>query len=107
MTQIFIASYLNIVSEKDSNKEEVNKEKKEKEEKDEKEENIIGYEAEDDKCCISSPKDSNSRCSSRSACSRSLKSLVNDTSPSESSTKRKGGRGLIMPEPLPLYDGEA
>ena len=36
----------------------------------EKEENIIGYEAEDDKCCISSPKDSNSRCSSRSACDK-------------------------------------
>ena len=67
----------------------------------------LSSEAYDDKCCITSHRDSHSRGSSRSQCSKSLKSMGNETTPSESlSPKPKGGRGPIMPEPLPLYDGE-
>ena len=82
--------------------------KDEEEEKiDEKEANL-NDEFEDDKCCITSRKDSISRVSSRSQQSKSLRSMGNDSGQSESlSSKPQGGRGPIMPEPLPLYEGEA
>ena len=62
-------------------------------------------EVDNEKLCVTSRKDSNSRGSSASKSAKSGKDSVNSES---NGSKNKGSRrGPIMPEPLPLYEGEA
>ena len=71
----------------------------------EEEKNFEVAEGDNDKLCATSRKDSNSRCSSASKSLKSGKESINSDS---IGSKNKGTRrGPIMPEPLPLYDGEA